>query len=514
MDSAHSALKADALQRLSSQIHESPGATERGLDNALPVSIAGLAAVASSERSATELLRALKGGDYPHLGAGEISPTLADPGAVNRLAQSGEGLLSRIFGSGFSGIVDALAGQSGVSRASATKLLGLSAPIVLDIVGREATTEDMDAKDLSRFLDDQSQSSAGKLPASMSSALEEARRQIEVPSQTRQQEWRPGERETPRETFEAARGRAGGAFGGARQRIGGAVEDVRERTHTARADIRERARGTADKLQDRRAVGATGAVPERKHLGGMTWLLAALVLIGLLAFLIARARRTPESTMAPETDVPRLGTPEGRPIAPPNMPAPRTPAAPAVAPPEPETKEAPPAGLPEPERHAATPEPTTAPPESTIGEAEPAAKPPAAAGEVETLSEGSGATMLSGFLDSNEPPPKRFLLEVVTFNTGSAEVNQNKVLDAVADTLREHPGAKIRIDGYTDAKGSNQANRKLSKQRAEGVKKYLVERGIATERIQTAGKGKTKPVDPSSAESAQNRRVELVVISR
>jgi outer membrane protein OmpA-like peptidoglycan-associated protein len=438
---------------------------------------------------------------------------LADPGAVNRLAQSGESLLSRIFGNGFSGIVDALAGQSGVSRASATKLLGLSAPIVLDIVGREATTEDMDASGLSRFLDDQSQSASGALPVSMSSALAEARRQIEVPSQARQQEWRPGDpRETPRETFEGARGRAGGAFGAARQRMSGAMGDVRERAHTAGADIRHRARGAADKIQDRRAVGATAGAPERKKLSGMTWLLAAIVLVGLLAFLIARARRTPESSLAPETDVPRLGTPEGRPIAPPAMPAPRTPA----APPEPETKEAPPAGLPEPARKAAAPEPATAPPESTIGEAEPAAQPPAAAGEIVTLSEGSGTTMLSGFLESNEPPPKRFVLEIVSFGTGAAGVNQSKVLDAVADTMREHPGAKIRLDGYTDATGAGQANRRLSKQRADSVKKYLVERGVASERIETAGKGESAPLDTSASPeaNAKNRRVELVVISR
>jgi outer membrane protein OmpA-like peptidoglycan-associated protein len=234
----------------------------------------------------------------------------------------------------------------------------------------------------------------------------------------------------------------------------------------------------------------------------------------LLAFLIARARRTPESSLAPETEAPRLNTPEGRPIAPPEMQGPRTPPPPAIAPPVEPQKEAPPAGVAEPEGKAAPPEPTTAPPESTIGEAEPAARPPVVAGEIETLSEGSGATGLIGFLDSNEPPPKRFVLEVVKFPTGSTEVAQSKALDAVADALRAHSGAKVRLDGYTDAVGSDASNQQLSKQRADGVKKYLVERGVETERIETTGQGKAKPLDPEDAASAKNRRVELVVISR
>jgi OmpA-OmpF porin, OOP family len=506
MESAHGALKADAVQRLSAQIHETPGATERGLESALPVSIAGLAVVASSERSAGELLRALRGGDYPHLGAAELHPTLADPGAVTRLAQSGEGLLSRIFGSGFSGIVDALAGQSGVSRASATKLLGLSAPIVLDIVGRQAASERMDARSFARFLDDQSQTASEALPVSVGSALEEARRQAEAPpvETPRQEQWRPGEprereHETMRDRFESARGRAGGAFGAARERIGGAMGDVREGAHDTSVEFRERATGR----DERRALGASAGLPERRRsLSGMTWLLAALVLVGLLAFLIARARRSPDAAMSPETE-PRLNTPEGRPVAPPEPRAPGTP---------------PPAIVPPPVVHGAQPagESTTAPPESTIGEADPAVEPPAAApGGVEMLTDASGPTVLIGFLESNEPTPKRFVLEVVDFGTGSAEVEQNKVLDAVADTLRAHPAAKVRLDGHTDAVGNGEANRQLSQRRAEKVKEYLVERGVGSERIEATGKGETEPLDPSASEAnPENRRVELVVISR
>ena len=58
LEKAHDALTGDAVLRLSSQIHETPTATERGLDCAMPVSIIGFAMVASSEHAAGELLRA------------------------------------------------------------------------------------------------------------------------------------------------------------------------------------------------------------------------------------------------------------------------------------------------------------------------------------------------------------------------------------------------------------------------------------------------------------------------
>jgi outer membrane protein OmpA-like peptidoglycan-associated protein len=72
----------------------------------------------------------------------------------------------------------------------------------------------------------------------------------------------------------------------------------------------------------------------------------------------------------------------------------------------------------------------------------------------------------------------------------------------------------VRIDGYADPIGSTSANQKLSQQRAQRVKRYLVDRGVPTERIETTGKGETqgggmdKPATPAAP-----RRVELVILS-
>lgn len=171
LDMTNLAFGGDAVKRLSSVLHESPSATQRGVETALPTSLASLAAFASSESKAAELLGAFRGGNYPHADAGDITRLVGDPGATTRLAQSGSGFMSQMFGGKFSGIVEALAGQAGVSRSSATTLLGLAAPLVLNAISKETQSQNFDAQGLSRFLGDQGRKVSGLLPGPLSSAL-------------------------------------------------------------------------------------------------------------------------------------------------------------------------------------------------------------------------------------------------------------------------------------------------------------------------------------------------------
>ena len=68
--------------------------------------------------------------------------------------------------------------------------------------------------------------------------------------------------------------------------------------------------------------------------------------------------------------------------------------------------------------------------------------------------------------------------------------------------------------GHTDAIGSDAYNQKLSVQRAESVKSYLVSKGLEKNRVYTEGKGKKQPIaDNKTAEGrAKNRRVEIEVV--
>jgi outer membrane protein OmpA-like peptidoglycan-associated protein len=99
----------------------------------------------------------------------------------------------------------------------------------------------------------------------------------------------------------------------------------------------------------------------------------------------------------------------------------------------------------------------------------------------------------------------------IHFATGSAEFRPGDIekLEAVARVLRENPDLKIRVDGHTDAIGSEEYNLALSERRAFAVRSYLVEHGVAASRIKTSGYGEQFPVEHTAYESVKNRRIEL-----
>ena len=92
----------------------------------------------------------------------------------------------------------------------------------------------------------------------------------------------------------------------------------------------------------------------------------------------------------------------------------------------------------------------------------------------------------------------------------AAQAKLSQVADALAKSDKE---SKIVVEGYTDSQGPQSFNEQLSQARAEAVRTYLVNHGIASDRITAEGKGPSNPVaDNASPEGrADNRRVEVVV---
>ena len=97
-----------------------------------------------------------------------------------------------------------------------------------------------------------------------------------------------------------------------------------------------------------------------------------------------------------------------------------------------------------------------------------------------------------------------------TFKTGDAATESS--LARIKEILVEYPGNKFIIEGHTDSDGSNELNQKLSDDRANAVRNYLVENGIKAESIIAVGFGETKPVttNKTSAGKARNRRTEIL----
>jgi len=86
-------------------------------------------------------------------------------------------------------------------------------------------------------------------------------------------------------------------------------------------------------------------------------------------------------------------------------------------------------------------------------------------------------------------------------------------LAKVSGILLAHPDMKLQVEGYTDNVGSDEFNQKLSEQRADSVRDYLISQGIAADSITAKGFGKTNPIASNDTAQGrqQNRRVEIVV---
>ncbi|WP_084615879.1 OmpA family protein [Solimonas flava] len=99
------------------------------------------------------------------------------------------------------------------------------------------------------------------------------------------------------------------------------------------------------------------------------------------------------------------------------------------------------------------------------------------------------------------------------FDKATLTLNAKALLDQVASELTRHADIKIEVDGHTDSKGSDAYNQKLSQRRADAVKAYLVEKGIAAERMTSAGFGESKPIADNGTDEGRehNRRVELKI---
>lgn len=86
-------------------------------------------------------------------------------------------------------------------------------------------------------------------------------------------------------------------------------------------------------------------------------------------------------------------------------------------------------------------------------------------------------------------------------------------LAAKAEILRTSPNVSLRIAGHADERGSDEYNLALSKRRAAEAKRFLMQQGIDSTRLETVGYGEEQPLDPSSTEPAwaMNRRADFNV---
>ncbi len=106
----------------------------------------------------------------------------------------------------------------------------------------------------------------------------------------------------------------------------------------------------------------------------------------------------------------------------------------------------------------------------------------------------------------------------VFFQTAKAAIKKEsfELLNEVAQAILDHPKFRIGIEGHTDSVGKPKVNRKLSQDRANAVRMYLIGQGVAPERLQAVGMGDDVPLDDNATEAgrAVNRRVEFHILEK
>jgi OOP family OmpA-OmpF porin len=109
------------------------------------------------------------------------------------------------------------------------------------------------------------------------------------------------------------------------------------------------------------------------------------------------------------------------------------------------------------------------------------------------------------------------VIEGINFKTGSADILAGSyvLLDRAVKVLQDYPDVNLEISGHTDNRGKAEYNLNLSQRRADSVKTYFVQRGIASARLQAIGFGLTRPIadNKTSSGRATNRRTEFRLIN-
>ena len=99
------------------------------------------------------------------------------------------------------------------------------------------------------------------------------------------------------------------------------------------------------------------------------------------------------------------------------------------------------------------------------------------------------------------------------FNKSTLTAQAKTNLDQLVTVFKEYPDTNIVIYGFTDNKGSVEYNLKLSQERANSVKNYLVAKGLVASRFTTTGMGIADPIESNDTDAgrSKNRRVEFAI---
>jgi len=119
-------------------------------------------------------------------------------------------------------------------------------------------------------------------------------------------------------------------------------------------------------------------------------------------------------------------------------------------------------------------------------------------------------------ISSNDPAPSLSLTIGFEFNSNKLSPESMNSLSTLAKALNSEQLKELqfRIEGHTDAKGKPDYNLKLSQLRAEAVKSYLEKNGVPDSKMSPEGKGDKELINKEDKFASENRRVQIVTLTK
>lgn len=457
----------EVVEHLAGAVGETPQATDRALTGAaIPAVLGGLVQQFSSGTGPARLLEMVKQQDpngrlldnlpaglkgAAPAGLGGAAPAQGPGQGLGDVEHAGQGVIGTLFGQRSDQVADAVATHAGIRKSSAMSLLSVSGAMILGWLGQRVARGGLDAAGLGAMLTNAKGELGRIAPPGLAAAIGApavagvAEPKVVEPKVAEPAGVRPGA---------AAREPAGTYAASA-----AAPRDAIYRDEAGR-----------------KAAGA----PARPS--WLSWLIPALIVLGLAAWLLSRLH----------VGAPHVPTPS---VQPPAVPQAQAPAAPTITAPTAPQMNAPTINAPR--------VPVQLPNGAQLN-----------------LAQNSVAYGLARYLgDPNAPAgPQRFAFRNLTFPTAGNTLSgpSQAALNDVAAVLRAYPNATVQIQGFTDNIGGAEANLALSQQRAAAVRTDLIQRGVAPDRITARGFGENNPIASNATPSgrAENRRTDLLVESR
>ncbi|AFK02306.1 OmpA/MotB domain protein [Emticicia oligotrophica DSM 17448] len=153
------------ISKISTFLDESDRNTSLAIDTALPTVLGGVMQKASTTQGLTDLLSIIRTGGYDGTLINNLNIVLSEIYSTITLASIGNGLLGSLFGEGLGDIFNVISKSSGITKTSASTLLGLVTPILVNVIGKHVIQQGITSSDLGSLMASQKESVLTALPA-------------------------------------------------------------------------------------------------------------------------------------------------------------------------------------------------------------------------------------------------------------------------------------------------------------------------------------------------------------